>query len=69
MCKTVNIEYKCDRCGQTVVRHAKPRFGLAFAGRYPKSFARIGKKPLCPDCQKEFFVDFMNAKKSKAQGV
>ena len=72
MCKTVRIEYKCERCGKTETKHAKPRFGIAFVGRYPKQFSKVNKRPLCEECQKAYgqaFNKFMNEKKTQVQGV
>ena len=72
MCKTVNIEYKCERCSKAIVVHKKPRFGITFTGRYPKEFTKVNKRPLCTECKKahdKSFNTFMNELKPKAKGV
>jgi len=71
MCKNVKIEYKCDRCGKTIIEEKNPKLGFNLIGSYPKEFKRINKTYLCTDCQTGYntlwnqFMDHKNNTKQK----
>ena len=68
MCKEVKIEYKCDRCGKTIIEEKNPKFGFNLVGNYPKEFKRINKNYLCNDCQNEYqkmWTEFINTNNGK----
>jgi DNA-directed RNA polymerase subunit RPC12/RpoP len=72
MCKEVKIEYKCDRCGKTIIEEKNPKFGFNLVGNYPKEFKRINKNYLCNDCQNEYqkmWTEFINTNNGKQKRV
>ena len=55
MCKTMEIKYRCDRCGNTITKTRQIHGPIQYTGFWPRTYKRLHQKHVCTKCYNDFY--------------
>jgi ribosomal protein L44E len=57
MCKTIEIKYRCDRCGKTITKTRQTKSPIQYIGLWPRGYKRLHGRHVCTSCHNEFYTN------------